>query len=301
MNTDVVLAAKDGCRRSLARTLSALENNILDIDDALSILGQINNDDPNDSRWRIMAITGAPGVGKSCLVDKIISQWASQGKRIALLAVDPSSSRTGGALLGDRVRLSVVDDIMLKDMVYVRSIATRKSSGSVPAVVSDMAKLLLALGWHKVVVETVGAGQSEVRCAAIADRIVVVEGPARGDGIQAEKAGLLELADAVIVNKSDMAGARKHADEIKESFELGDGQSPPVLLTSALTGDGCQYASDVLLNLQSTGRSSKARWRERLLAGLEQRLLQNPQLESTLSSLASGSIEIDEALNKLNN
>lgn len=301
MNADVVLAAKDGCRRSLARTLSALENNTLDIVNALSILGEINSDNSNDSSWRIMAITGAPGVGKSCFVDKIISQWASQGKKIALLAVDPSSSRTGGALLGDRVRLSVVDDRMLKDMVYVRSIATRKSSSSVPVVISDMAKLLLALGWNKVLVETVGAGQSEVRCAAIADRIVVVEGPARGDGIQAEKAGLLELADAVIVNKSDMVGARKHADEIKESFELGDGKSPPVLLTSALTGDGCQYASDVLLNLQSTGRSSKARWRERLLAGLEQKLLQNAQLESVLSSLASGSIDIDEALNKLNN
>ena len=301
MNSDIVLAAKDGCRRSLARTLSALENNTLAIDDALSMLGETNSVVSQQSDWSIMAITGAPGVGKSCLVDKIISQWASQGKKIALLAVDPSSSRTGGALLGDRVRLSVVDDIMLKDMVYVRSVATRKSSSSVPAVVSDMAKLLLALGWNKVVIETVGAGQSEVRCAAIADRIVVVEGPARGDGIQAEKAGLLELADAVIVNKSDIVGARKHADEIKESFELGDGQSPPVLLTCALNGDGCQFASDVLLNLQSTGRSSKARWRERLLSSLEQKILQNPHLEDILLSLASGSIELDEAINKLNN
>ena len=117
-----------------------------------------------------MAITGAPGVGNSCLVDKISSQWESQGKKIALLAVDPSSSRTGGALLGDRVRLSVVDDIMLKDMVYVRSVATRKSSSSVPAVVSDMAQLLLALGWNKVVIETVGAGHAEVEWAAIAYR-----------------------------------------------------------------------------------------------------------------------------------
>ena len=301
MNADIVLSAKGGCRRSLARTISALENHSLNIDEALSILGTNGADELQDSHWKTMAITGAPGVGKSCLVDKIISHWASQGKKIALLAVDPSSSRTGGALLGDRVRLSVVDDIMLKDMVYVRSIATRKSSSSVPAIVSDIVKLLVALGWDRVVIETVGAGQSEVRCAAIADRIVVVEGPARGDGIQAEKAGLLELADAVIVNKSDMAGARKHADEIKESFELGIGQSPPVILTSALTGDGCLMASDILLNLQSTGRSSKARWRERLLSRLEQRILKNPQLDSLLSSLASGSIELDEALNKLNN
>lgn len=301
MNHDIVLAAKDGCRRSLARTLSALENNTLDIDEALSLLGQKRKTESQDSSWSIMAITGAPGVGKSCLVDKIISQWASQGTKVALLAVDPSSSRTGGALLGDRVRLTVVDDIMLKDLVYVRSIATRKSSSSVPAVVADMSALLLALGWDKVVIETVGAGQSEVRCAAIAERIVVVEGPARGDGIQAEKAGLLELADAVIVNKSDITGARKHADEIKQSFELGQGQSPPVLLTSALNGEGCQLASDILLTLPSSGRSDKARWRERLLSGLEQRIIHNPQLDFILESLASGSIELDEALNRLNN
>ena len=95
MNSDIVLAAKDGCRRSLARTLSALENNTLDIDDALSMLGETNTDSSQQSEWSIMAITGAPGLGNSCLVDKINSQWASQGKKIAFLAVDPSSSSTG--------------------------------------------------------------------------------------------------------------------------------------------------------------------------------------------------------------
>ncbi len=103
------------------------------------------------------------------------------------------------------------------------------------------------------------------------------------------------------MNKSGIVGAREHADEIKESFELGDGQSPPVLLTCALNGDGCQFASDVLLTLQSTGRSSKARWRERLLSGLEQKILQNPNLDEILLSLASGYIELDEAINNLNN
>ena len=206
-----------------------------------STLGPVPS--PSEESWQTLAITGAPGVGKSCLLDGLLRSWAERGIRVAVLAVDPSSPRTGGALLGDRVRMTVVDDVNLNGLIYLRSVATRKASGSVPVIVEDMTKVLLALGWEKVIIETVGAGQSEVRCAALADRIVVVEGPARGDGIQAEKAGLLELADAVLVNKSDLPGAEMHADEIRESFELGIGNSPPVHLTSALHSTGVQEAA----------------------------------------------------------
>ncbi|MGY8729080.1 MAG: methylmalonyl Co-A mutase-associated GTPase MeaB, partial [Candidatus Poseidoniales archaeon] len=153
-----------------------------------------------------------------------------------------------------------------------------------------------ALGWQRVVIETVGAGQSEVRCAALADRIVVVEGPARGDGIQAEKAGLLELADAVLVNKSDLPGAELYADEIRESLELGTGHTPPVHLTSALQGTGVSQAAELLLTLPSSGRSTRARWRERLLAFHERKILESPQLDELLEKLAKGSILLDEAL-----
>ena len=149
------------------------------------------------------------------------------------------------------------------------------------------------------IIETVGSGQAEVRCAAIADRIVVVEGPARGDGVQAEKAGLLELADAVIVNKSDLDGAEKHAEELIESFHLGLGDAPPVLLTSALNGDGIDAASSTLLELKDSGRSNRARWRERLLAQHERRILESDKLEEILVSLATGSISIIEALDIL--
>ena len=295
MSYENVIKAKQGCRRSLARSLTAIEDGSLEIGQALSVLEPL---EPSDS-WRSAAITGAPGVGKSCLVDRLLTQWAKDGRNIALLAVDPSSPRSGGALLGDRVRMTVVDDPVLKNRVYVRSIATRKASGSVPVIVEDMTTLLLALGWEKVIIETVGAGQSEIRCAAIADRIIVVEGPARGDGVQAEKAGLLELADAVLVNKSDMDGAMRHADEIRESFELGEGAAPPVLLTSAMTGEGCGPAADLLWDLDSTGRAEKARWRERILASIERRVLSNPGLDELLELLSSGSIELDEALEKL--
>ena len=289
--------AINGDRRSLARTLSAIENgsiNINDVKQNVKITSKLQQ--PN---WQSLAITGAPGVGKSCLIDKLLSIWAGSGLKIALLAIDPSSPRTGGALLGDRVRITSVDDESLKDNIYIRSIATRKSSGNVPLIVADMVDFLHVAGWERVVIETVGSGQSEVRCAAIADRIVVVEGPARGDGVQAEKAGLLELADAVIVNKSDLSGAEKHAEELLESFELGLGDAPPVMLTSALNESGVDEAASVLLDLPDSGRSVRARWRERLLAHYERKILESPKLDDILSSLAIGSISIDDALSTL--
>ena len=289
--------AINGDRRSLARTLSAIENgsiNINDVKQNVNITNKLHA--PN---WQSLAITGAPGVGKSCLIDKLLSIWAGSGLKIALLAIDPSSPRTGGALLGDRVRITSVDDESLKDNIYIRSIATRKSSGNVPLIVADMVDFLHMAGWERVVIETVGSGQSEVRCAAIADRIVVVEGPARGDGVQAEKAGLLELADAVIVNKSDLSGAEKHAEELLESFELGLGDAPPVMLTSALNESGVDEAASVLLDLPDSGRSVRARWRERLLAHYERKILESPKLDDILSSLAIGSISIDDALSTL--
>ena len=289
--------AINGDRRSLARTLSAIENGSININDVKQNVKITNKlQAPN---WQSLAITGAPGVGKSCLIDKLLSIWAGSGLKIALLAIDPSSPRTGGALLGDRVRITSVDDESLKDNIYIRSIATRKSSGNVPLIVADMVDFLHMAGWERVVIETVGSGQSEVRCAAIADRIVVVEGPARGDGVQAEKAGLLELADAVIVNKSDLSGAEKHAEELLESFELGLGDAPPVMLTSALNESGVAEAASVLLDLPDSGRSVRARWRERLLAHYERKILESPKLDDVLSSLAIGSISIDDALSTL--
>ena len=297
MNLGLINDAINGDRRSLARTLSGIENgtlNIMEIQQNADIPHRIDS-----GNWKSLAITGAPGVGKSCLIDKLLSIWAGSGIKIALLAIDPSSPRTGGALLGDRVRITSVDDDSLKENIYIRSIATRRSSGNVPLIVADMVEFLHMAGWERVVIETVGSGQSEVRCAAIADRIVVVEGPARGDGVQAEKAGLLELADAVIVNKSDLKGAEKHAEELLESFELGLGDVPPVMLTSALNETGISEAADALLDLPDTGRSVRARWRERLLAHYERKILESPDLEEILSLLAVGSISVDEAINTL--
>ncbi|MDP6223815.1 MAG: GTP-binding protein [Candidatus Poseidoniaceae archaeon] len=286
---DRINAAKAGDRRVLARLLSSIEN------------GSVRFSEPpkQESEWKILALTGPPGVGKSCLLDRLLHEWVDAGLRVAVLAVDPSSPRSGGALLGDRVRMSVVDDENKKDSVYVRSVATRKTSGSVPLVVQDMAFCLLEVGWDKVVIETVGAGQSEVRCAAVADRIVLVEGPARGDGVQAEKAGLLELADAIIVNKSDLDGAQRHANELRESLNLGHEEAPDVHLVSALHGTGIAAASTMLLSLNQSIRAARARWRERLLSHHERLLLEHPQFDTSLSNLEEGLMSFEEAYAQL--
>ena len=283
-----------GNRRAMARVLSQIENGEVLLSD---ILGRSHSIELE--KWATMAITGAPGVGKSVLVDALMSQWAGQGLRVALLAVDPSSPRTGGALLGDRVRMSSVDNPDIKDRVYVRSIATRSSSGSVPLIVEDMAAFLLACGWERVLIETVGSGQAELRCAAVADRIVVVEGPARGDGIQAEKAGLLELADIVLVNKADLDGAERHAGELRESYALGGEEAPDVMLTSGLKGIGIVEAAQALLSLESTGRALRARMRERLLGQHERRLVLHPSYNDVLNGLCEGTFDIEEALKHL--
>ncbi len=286
--------AMEGDRRAIARMLSKIENGSISLADI-----SLEHLSIESEAWSTMAITGAPGVGKSVLVDALMTQWAGQGLRVALLAVDPSSPRTGGALLGDRVRMSSVDNPDINERVYVRSIATRSSSGSVPLIVEDMAAFLLACGWQRVLIETVGSGQAELRCAAVADRIVVVEGPARGDGIQAEKAGLLELADIVLVNKADLDGAERHAGELRESYALDGEDAPDVMLTSGLKNIGIEEAAAALLELESTGRALRARMRERLLGRHERRLVLHPSYNTVLNRLCQGTLDIEEALSAL--
>ena len=292
--TDELEQAMGGDRRAMARMLSKIENGSVSLSEI-----SVNTPSIETDAWATMAITGAPGVGKSVLVDALMTRWANQGLSVALLAVDPSSPRTGGALLGDRVRMSSVDNPDINERVYVRSIATRSSSGSVPLIVEDMAAFLLACGWQRVLIETVGSGQAELRCAAVADRIVVVEGPARGDGIQAEKAGLLELADIVLVNKADLDGAERHAGELRESYALDGEDAPDVMLTSGLKNIGIEQAATALLELKSTGRAVRARMRERLLGRHERRLVLHPSYNSVLNRLCQGTLDIEEALSAL--
>lgn len=286
--TEIIGAAMSGERRHLARALTMLEDG--------RITAQSLPPFSEEDEWRVLGITGAPGVGKSCLVDHLLKRWVEDGHRVAVLAIDPTSPLTGGALLGDRIRMANADT---EDAVYVRSIATRKHGGSVPGVVRSMLNLLLSAGWSRCIVETVGSGQGEFRIAAVADRILLVESPGRGDSIQAEKAGVIELADIIAVNKSDLDGAIRTADEIRQALEAGTATLPPIILTSAATGEGMEALAKSIEGVNVRPEGARARAKERLRAAWEQKLLDHPEFSEAVEEMADGNTDLEGALQRL--
>ena len=271
--------ARGGSRLALSRALTQVEN------------GTVFN---TDEEGFILGVTGAPGVGKSCLVDQLAKAYVKNGEKVAILAVDPSSPVSGGALLGDRLRMDSAD---LEDLVYMRSVATRGEAGAVPSVVIGMANVLKECGWKRILIETVGAGQSEFRIASIADTILLVEAPGRGDVIQAEKAGIIELVDVVAVNKSDLDGAESTAADISNAISAGS-REIQVALVSAYTGDGVDELIEIMENV-SGNQFSRTRWRERMHSEWMRLLTMNPDFENILDSLESGDIELSEAIEKM--
>lgn len=267
----------------LARQLSAIESGEMQVEHTDGL---------------IVAITGPPGIGKSCLIDGILHRLSPK-HTVAVLAVDPTSPLSGGALLGDRIRLSVLDDDSKSDYIYVRSIATRSSSGSMPSIVKDLASHLLANSFDLVIIETVGAGQSEMRCAAVANRIIVVEGPARGDGVQAEKAGLLELADLIVVNKSDLDGADRVVNDLTVSLTLTN-DAPPIIRTSALDGEGLDELAELILTIEERISSRRARVRQQLLMAHENILIRNPAFDAIIDRMSEEGMSLEDALRELN-
>ena len=233
-------AAVGGDRRALARLLTAVENRTPLAETALRQLY------PQAGKAHIVGVTGPPGSGKSTLVAALIAAVRAAGRPVAVVAVDPSSPITGGALLGDRVRMqSYADD---RD-VFIRSMASRGHAGGLASTTTAAAAVLDASGFDLVLIETVGTGQSEVEVAAAADTTVVLEAPEMGDEVQAIKAGLLEVADLVVVNKGDKAGALRTAAQLRAmlvpTVARGDAspdrpvpKRPEVLVTTATTGDG---------------------------------------------------------------
>ncbi|HEY3164005.1 MAG TPA: methylmalonyl Co-A mutase-associated GTPase MeaB [Candidatus Limnocylindrales bacterium] len=243
---ELVVAARSGDRRSLARLLTAVENRTALAEPAMRELY------PLAGGAHVVGITGPPGAGKSTLVAALIGEVRKAGRAVAVVAVDPSSPITGGALLGDRVRMqSYAGD---RD-VFIRSMAARGHAGGLASTTGAATAVLDAAGFDLVLVETVGTGQSEVEVAAAADTTVVLEAPEMGDEVQAIKAGLLEVADLVVVNKADKPGAQRTAAQLRAMLVAGGGASggathdgsaggrprpkrPEILLTTASTGDG---------------------------------------------------------------
>ena len=236
-------AARAGDRRALARLLTAVENHSPVAEHALRRLY------PLAGGAHLVGITGPPGAGKSTLVAALIAELRKAGRTVAVVAVDPSSPITGGALLGDRVRMqSYASD----DGVFIRSMASRGHAGGLAAASTSAAAVFDAAGFDIVLLETVGTGQSEVEVAAAADTTVVLEAPEMGDEVQAIKAGLLEVADLVVVNKGDRPGAQRTAAQLRAMLmpsaprEGPDRDEPhrplpkrpEVLVTTASTGEG---------------------------------------------------------------
>jgi LAO/AO transport system kinase len=195
---------------------------------------------PHTGRAHIFGITGSPGVGKSTLTNALVGALRARGKRVGILAVDPSSPFSGGALLGDRIRMQ---DHALDPEVYIRSMASRGHLGGLSWTTPQALRVLDAAGCDVVVVETVGVGQSEVEVAGLADTTLVLLAPGMGDGIQAAKAGILEIGDIFVVNKADREGADATVRDIRHMISLGDRTEPnlwrpPVLKTVAAKGEG---------------------------------------------------------------
>lgn len=270
-------AALEGDRRALAKLLTIAEEG-----------GQMNTAGRKSS-W-VLGITGPPGAGKSTLIDRLASNWSEKGDSIAILAVDPSSPVSGGALLGDRARMAFSDP----SKIYFRSVSSRGSSGGISNGVRRMVQVLQRLGWDRILIETVGAGQGEFAIASVADRVMLVEGPDRGDIIQAEKAGILEIADIIACNKSDLPGSKESVDSIKEGLSFSE-EAPEVMSVSALNGSGLDELMEKLD--QITPNPDRLMMRSSMLLDsiLADRMRRRPAYVDAMRAMASKTIGPDEA------
>ena len=288
---EIVKGLLSGNRRALARAITYVEN---EYPESKEIMKQIF---PKTGKAHVVGLTGFPGVGKSTLVSKLTEEFRRRGKKVGIIAIDPGSPFTGGALLGDRLRLDGMDSrkaLWTDPGIFFRSMSSRGRAGGLAAKTGDVVRLLDAFGFDVILVETVGAGQSEVDIIEVADTSVVVMMPETGDEIQVNKAGILEIGDIYVVNKADLGGAEKverwlkymlsldeegvqmlsqmtHADEAKvasgEFFERRKGWSPPVIKTVADRGEGIKELADAIEEhfeyMKRTGLIEKRR-RERV-------------------------------------
>jgi GTPase len=255
----LLTAVRKGQPRAVGRAISLIENSAVELPTIMKALA------PDAGRAMVVGITGAPGVGKSTTIAALVAAIRHDGRRVGVLAVDPSSPFSGGALLGDRVRMQ---QHALDGEVLIRSMATRGHLGGLSVAAPSALRVFDAAGCDVVIVETVGVGQSEVEVAGIADCTVVLLAPGAGDGIQAAKAGILEIGDLFVVNKSDREGAHAVIRELRTMISLGEREpedwKPAVLSLVAIKQEGIPTLLAALAAFRSHAESS-GRWQHRRL------------------------------------
>jgi LAO/AO transport system kinase len=283
---------RDGEVRAISRAITAIENHAFEAESLLKSLF------PHTGAAYLSGITGAPGTGKSTLVDRLAAHYRKAQQKVGVIAVDPTSPYSGGAILGDRIRMqSHAGDAG----VFIRSMATRGFLGGLSRATAEVALVLDAAGKKQILIETVGVGQDEVDIVRLADCVVVVLVPGLGDDIQSMKAGLMEIADIFVLNKADREGADRLEEQLHAMLSLAmprDGWHPPVIRTVATENAGIDSLAAAIqkfrLHFESSGQREKKHrehWKNRLLGLLESRLLEQvlhgPEGEKKLDRLAA--------------
>ena len=304
----LVSAADGGDPRALARLISLVENGSPQLRSVMKLIA------PRTGQARVIGLTGAPGVGKSTVTGAVVRAYRNRGLRVGVLAVDPTSPFTGGALLGDRVRMQ---DHATDSGVFIRSMASRGHLGGLSWAAPQALRILDAAGFQVVLIETVGVGQAEVEIASLADTTMVIVAPGMGDSVQAAKAGILEIADIFVVNKNDRPSAQEAIRDLRAMLAMArysDGAwKPPIVPVSAMRGDGID---DLVARLDAHGEwlnASGERDRKRLarardeisamaVATLRERIGALPgeaRLEELAAQVASGKLDPYSAADEL--
>jgi LAO/AO transport system kinase len=286
---------RSGDVRSLARAISTVENRAPGWSELLKTLF------PHSGRARVLGLTGPPGAGKSTLVDQLARFYRKDNRTVGIIAVDPTSPYTGGAILGDRIRMQ---DHFSDPGIYIRSMATRGSLGGLARTTADVTTVLDASGRDLIMVETVGVGQDEVDIVRLAEVTIVILVPGMGDDVQTIKAGIMEIADIFVINKSDRDGAEHVEREIRTLQSLSmrsDGWTPPIVKTVASQGAGIEELAGAVASYESylqeknlALNKSVENWQERLTEMLRDALLEKARMRLGNGNLARLAAEVAE-------